>query len=466
VASRPLHVKELAEFLAIDFTARPIPKFYEHRRRKVDAVLSMCSNLLSVDCSSVVQFSDPSVEEYLTSPHLSYASDDTTSPLYHVFKTPAHTRAAQACLAILLHLGNDITEDSLQKYPLARYAAEHWIDHAQFEYVQQDVEEGLRCLFDPSKRHFAVSIWIHDPVIPAWRRTDRGERPSQPCGTHLYYAAHYGLHDIVKYLIIEHSLDVHSRGFDESTPLHVASSRGHMEVTRILLYYDGDTTAQDELGRTPLYEASYGGHVQVARILLKYGADAMAQDEFRVTPLHLACRRGHVQVARILLEHGADAKAKGKRGWTPLHEASSTGHMELVRILLEHGADMKTQDGDGRSPNREAPSGGHVGAVRMLLEHGADVNAQDENGSTLLHMASTEGRADVVLLLLEHGARTTIQNNMWYTPLHLACERGHVEVSRALLKHGADAAAQNGGSSTPLHAASWGGVCVHRPHAS
>lgn len=455
VASRPLHVQELTEFFASDFMVRPIPKFHEYQRWKVDAVLSMCSNLLAVDSSSIVHFLDPSVKEYLISAHLSDFSDDTASPLYHVFKTPAHTCAAQACLAILLHLDNNITRDNLQKYPLAEYAAEHWIDHARFEYVQQDVEEGLRCLFDPSKQHLAVLVWIHDPAIPwCWRtQTCRAaERPSQPSGTHLYYAAYYGLHSIVKYLITEHQLDVHSgfSGSGGSTPLHVASSRGHMEVARILLYYGGDATAQDNFWRrTPLDEASNEGHAQVARILLKYGADATAHNKLGTTPLHLACRGGHVEVARILLEYGADAKAKGKYGWTPLHDALSVGHMELVRILLEHGADMSRW-----TPNCKASSGGHVGPVRMLLDHGADVNARNEHRSTLLHLASKE---DIVLSLLEHGADMTAVDGSGYTPLLYACLLGQEEVTRTLLKHGADMTARNSHLSSPLHLASYMG---------
>jgi hypothetical protein len=48
VASRPLRVEELAEFLAFDFKAGPIPKFHENWRLDdpLDAVLSTCSTLL------------------------------------------------------------------------------------------------------------------------------------------------------------------------------------------------------------------------------------------------------------------------------------------------------------------------------------------------------------------------------------------------------------------------------------
>jgi hypothetical protein len=106
VASRPLRVEEVAEFLALDFNAGPIPRFYEDWRPEdpLDAVLSTCSSLLAivnVEDSPVIQFSHFSVKEFLTSPRLAESSD-ITSRRYHISMTPAHTLVAQACLGFLL----------------------------------------------------------------------------------------------------------------------------------------------------------------------------------------------------------------------------------------------------------------------------------------------------------------------------------------------------------------------------
>ncbi len=494
VASRPLRVEELREISAFEFTSRSIPTYHEDRRWEVDALLSMCSDLLSiaeVDGSRIIQFFRSSMKEYLTSPHISDPSD-TTSPLYDVDITSAHTRAAQACLGILLHLDKDVTRDSLLNFPLAEYAAEHWADHARIENVQQVVEGGLKCLFDPNKPHLAISIWIHDPEMPSWMRTVRAEKPSQPSGTPLHYAVLYGLHRIVKYLIDEHQQDIHSRGFDDkSTPLHVASSLGHIEIARILLDYGADAKAQDKHGRTPLHGSVFTGDRAVTESLLFFGAGATVQDEYGLTPLHQACRGGHMDVTRILLLYHADVNAKNKHGWTPLHEASSRGHTELVLYLLEHGADMEAQDRHGWTPYRGASSGGHVELIRKLLENGADkevpqaqnepvschraldeghvglalvllehgVDSKDEevHGSTLLHKASVGRHAEVVLLLLKRGADVTAQNKLGLTPLHQVSWKGHVEIARILLEHRAPVTVQDKLGWTPLHGASFGG---------
>jgi hypothetical protein len=100
VAPRPLCVKELAEFLAFDFKAGPIPKFHEEWRLEdpLEAVLSTCSTLLAlvdVDDSPVIQFSHFSVKEFLTSARFAEKRDDI-SYHYHVSMTPAHTFVAKA----------------------------------------------------------------------------------------------------------------------------------------------------------------------------------------------------------------------------------------------------------------------------------------------------------------------------------------------------------------------------------
>jgi hypothetical protein len=274
VASRPLHVKELADLLAFDFEARSIPEFHEVWRLEdpVDAILSTCSTLLAVindRGSPIVQFSHFSVKEFLTSTRLSETTD-IISRRYHVSMTPAHTLVAQACLGILLHLDKDVTSDSLRDFPLAEYAAKHWVDHARFEDVSRNVEDGMKQLFDPNKPHLAICVWIYDPAVSIWQQTTRNETPLPLPRTSLHCAASCGLSSVIEFLIIEHSQDVCSRNStDNATPLHLASRYGH---------------------------------VKAACKLIEHGADLTAQDKSRLTPLHLALQYRQVDVAHMLIE--------------------------------------------------------------------------------------------------------------------------------------------------------------------
>ena len=457
VASRPLRVEELSELLAFDFLAGPIPKFHDSWRMEdsLDAVLSSCSSLLTIvdgGYGKVIQFSHLSVIEFLTSSRLAEASDIIIRR-YHVSIIPAHTIAAQACLGTLLHLDKNSTRDSLQELPLAEYAAEHWIDHAQVEGVSQ-IEDGLKKLFDPRNPYLAACVWIHDP----WKRNRRAERPLPPHGTALHYAALWGLHFIVEFLVIEHSQDVNSRAFaNRATPLHLASQRGQLKAARTLIENGANVMAQNEDGETPLHLASQGGQVEVVRMLIYHGADVTAQSKDGVAALHLASQRGQLKAARMLLEHGADATAQNKDGVTPLHLASQGGQLEVVCMLIEHGVDVTAPNKDGDTLLHLASQRGQLEVARILIEHGADATTQNKDGVTPLHLASQGEQVEVIHMLIENGADVTAQNNDGVTPLHLASQRGQARVARMLIDHGADATAQNKDVVTPLHLASQGG---------
>ena len=318
VAFRPLRVEELAEIFAFDFK-RQIPEFREEfrlNRPPVEAVLSTCSTLLSVvkdQDHEVVQFAHFSVKEFLTSARFA-EKRNFISKRYHISMTPAHTVITQACLGMLFHLDQSITKDSLAQFPLAEYAAEHWFQHAHFDGVQQNAEEGIEQLFDRTKPYLCIWLWIHDPTVYSWQRRERYEGPVPPHGLPLHYAAFCGLHDVAKILATKYPKDVNSQSFDDaSTPLHLTLRQGY---------------------------------VNVAWMLVERGADVSAQAEDGWTPLHWASDGGHMDVARMLVERGADVSAQAKNGWTPLHWASSQGHMDVARMLVECGADGQATQAD------------------------------------------------------------------------------------------------------------------------
>jgi len=95
--------------------------------------------------------------------------NDSISRRYHVSMTPAHTLVTQACLGILLHLGENVTRDGLNNFPLADYAAEHWVEHARFEGVLENAEEGMKQLFDSRKSHLSIWVWIFDQLRDFYR---------------------------------------------------------------------------------------------------------------------------------------------------------------------------------------------------------------------------------------------------------------------------------------------------------
>jgi ankyrin repeat protein len=418
VAIRPLRVEELAELLAFDFPASPsegIPTLKESWRwdDEEEAVLSTCFSLITIiprDDHRVVQFSHFSVKEYLTSPRLAQSPHGEVSR-FRTDPEPAHTVMAQACLATLLWLGEHDGKDDAKVSPLVEYAAEHWVDHAQFEKVSSRVRSGMDALFDSSKSHFAAWLRVHNIDKKVWSPFSRysGQDLGYDVGSLLYYAAFCGFYDLAESLIIKHPDQVNARGGLNLSPLPAALCKRHFHV---------------------------------ANLLYRHGAVVDVQGNHKFTPLHAASRHGQVDTMRWLLDHGADANTRSSYWFTPLGQATRSGHLEAVQVLLEHNADTNLQMSTGNTPLHLAFSyvdsvGNVVDIVQRLLEHGADPNIRNNHHKTPLHQALFYGSLDAARLLLTYGAKVDEKDGEGITPFQWAASRGHDEMAKLLVEHAA-----------------------------
>jgi hypothetical protein len=191
VSIRPLRVEELAEILAVEFDATAAPSFNEDLRPMdaEEAVLSACSSLIAIvdrEGGQVVQFSHFSVQEFLASDRLATAEERLSC--YHILPEPAHALLAHAGLSVLLRLNNTVDRNAIGHFPLALYAARHWVDHAQFGNVSSHIEEAMERLLDPTNPHFAAWIWLYD-IDHHWVNPMSDVRPTQPEAVPLYYAS-------------------------------------------------------------------------------------------------------------------------------------------------------------------------------------------------------------------------------------------------------------------------------------
>jgi ankyrin repeat protein len=415
VAVRPLLVEELAELLAFDFqasTSGGIPTFKEDWRwdDEEEAVLSTCSSLIAIvrnGGSRVVQFTHFSVKEYLTSPRLAQSPHGEVSR-FRIDLEPAHTVMAQACLATLLQLDECAGKSDAKVSPLVKYAAQHWVDHAQFEKVSSRVRNGMIDLFDNSKPHFPAWLQVYD-IDEVWSTFSPSSRDS--VGSLLYYAAFCGFYDLAEHLIVKHPDQVNARGGRNLFPLPAALCKRHLHIANLLYRHGAVVDVQGSGERTPLYVASLQGHVDTMRWLLDHGADANARIIYDITPLIQAAYATHLEAVQVLLEHNADINSHDVNDKTPLYWVLTCGDPEgkvvdIVRRLLEHGADPNIHDENHKTPLHQASSRGWLDTARLLLSYGAKVDEQDENGKTPFHVAASESeRCDEMRkLLVEHGA--------------------------------------------------------------
>jgi ankyrin repeat protein len=401
-AVRPLRVEELAEVLAIDFDERGTTKLNPAWRWEdpEQAVMSACSSLVIIvkdGDSRVVRFSHSSVKQFLTSNWLAVLAEsirnvshyhiqlETAHSIlaesirdvshYHIQLETAHSILAQACLGILLQFDDRIDRDNIEGFPLARYAAQYWATHARFGNASPHIKDGMECLFDEDKPHFATWLWIYNE--------DRGGRsmstirPNEPEAFPLYYAAKLGLQDLVEHLIVKRPELVNARGWKEMTPMHAAASGGHANILRLLQGHGADVGSRNKYGETPLHGASWSGKLDAGHCLLDLGVDVNARNEDDWTPLFHAIFHKHTEFAQMLLKRGAVIDARSVFRSTALHAAVRGGDVQAVRLLLEHGADVNARDSRGWTPSRWKSTLGQE-MVQLLAEY---TSTSDETAS-------------------------------------------------------------------------------------
>jgi ankyrin repeat protein len=309
-------------------------------------------------------------------------------------------------------LGELVDEHNIEdKFPLARYAAEHWVDHAQFENVSSHIREGMEQLFDPDVSYFTAWLQLHDidtePLFGSllYEFAPSSYRRSNSA-TPLYYAALCGFDDLAEQLVIKHPQQVYTTGGYFVSPLGAALRGGHLKIAQSLYERGADVDVQGSDDQTLLYGATWSRHLEIVQWLLSRGANPNVRDKiYGLTPQHSAAAFGLVEISRLLLQYKADSNAQDHHERTPLRVASDQGHVNVARLLLEHGADVDAR-GDIRNTSlHRASYSGHLDVARLLVEHGANIDAEDGKGRTALQVASESGHHDIAKFLSDHGSK-------------------------------------------------------------
>ncbi|RYC78788.1 hypothetical protein BFJ63_vAg18337, partial [Fusarium oxysporum f. sp. narcissi] len=288
-SERPLTLNEAVDVIAVRIDSRPGYFDPEDRLPCSNEITRFCPSLVSIVCGShrgqdvveEVQLAHFSVKEYLLN-----------SDVKGFIHAEASIVITQTCLAYLNSLEGDIVAMIKSQFPLAKYAAEVWMDHTSPAEVSKDIVAA------------AVSFLENDLLFRLWTRLYQPDKPlaEEPGTTRascLYFTCFAGLTETVKALL-PNNRNVNAQGGDYGNSLQAASYNGHEEIVRLLLDEGADVNAQGGLCGNALYAASEGGQKDVVRLLLDEGADVNAQGGSYGTALQVASARGHEEIASLL----------------------------------------------------------------------------------------------------------------------------------------------------------------------
>jgi len=301
----------------------------------------------------------------------------------------------------------------------------------------------------------------------------------------LCFAAARGDVAEVKKLVNGHSPN--AADYDSRTPLHIASSRGQVDVIKILIDSKAQIDCVDHFGRTPLMEACRQRQMAAAKLLHENGAmlgfekdfeprvssvisidsadlrDSQASLNFDSEPAPEVMDK-FAEAAELcaaasdpqqlwfltsLLKFRADANAGDYDRRTPLHLACASGNHAAVEVLIqEESINMSCRDNFGRTPLMEAVRHGNENCARLLQTRGAhhgfceDGNTDDSNvthaGQELCQAAFSGQNSYLNNLISLCGLSPDCCDYDKRTALMLACAEGNMEAAVSLVQIKAD----------------------------
>lgn len=173
--------------------------------------------------------------------------------------------------------------------------------------------------------------------------------------------------------LVSQGVNPSSKNVDNRSPLHLASSEGHLDVVKYLIEEKKvDVNVGDRHGNTPLFEAQVGEHQEVVDYIKSKGGSLIAGND-ETNGLCDAVFADDIENVREMIKGGVDVNAPNQQGSTALHIAALNGRLTLVEELLKNGAQVNITNRWGYTPLQDAIRNKQKEVKQFLLENGAVV---------------------------------------------------------------------------------------------
>ncbi|XP_031549445.1 serine/threonine-protein phosphatase 6 regulatory ankyrin repeat subunit B-like isoform X2 [Actinia tenebrosa] len=271
--------------------------------------------------------------------------------------------------------------------------------------------------------------------------------------TPLHLACTKGHLEMVKLFILKGADIQYSRTFDGRTALHKAASFGHLDIINFLLDEGAKVDARDYTNRTPFLEAVANGQSGSAVLLLSRGAEITAYDNQVKNCLHLAIENENQDTLMVLLDTDGcleNLYSPDIRERVPLHYAAVCSNIKVLQVLLKKQTRFIFQDENQQTPMYLAAEAGRADHVEALGRAGSSINDRDDEGRSALHVAAAKGHRKVCEKLIKRGADVNCRDNLRSTPLMAAARNGGIKTCETLLENEAEIDNVNTSEDTAL----------------
>jgi hypothetical protein len=255
---RPLKLSEAVEVIATQIDREPRRFRVGNRLFSGADVLRYCPGLVLI--ADVTRYNETVQELHLA--HFSVKEYLLKEDQFDLGS--ASTAITRTCLTYLTDIESSHSRIK-HDFPMARFAAQFWMDHA----VSAETSEDLV--------RTTVSFLQDKTTFQRWGRLYQAddpwnENPGPPEASALYYACLGGLARAARDLMNE-GADVNAQGGRYGNVLQAASLRGHLEIVQLLLDKGADINAQGGFYGNALQAASEGGHLEVVHLLNQRNAN-------------------------------------------------------------------------------------------------------------------------------------------------------------------------------------------------
>ncbi|WP_341810936.1 MULTISPECIES: ankyrin repeat domain-containing protein [unclassified Wolbachia] len=259
-----------------------------------------------------------------------------------------------------------------------------------------------------------------------------------------------------------------------STPLHIAAAANEAEVAQFLLDNGANINATNYKGFTPLYLASFYCYLDMVKLLLFNNADTSIKDVNGKTAsdvvggyrrnmcdsdarrkiasmLEHTAKVSSIGTIQTVLEMGnnystADVTSKKVELFIDeLFTAINIGNFQKVEKCIKEAesigikSEILSSERHGIKPIHFTTDKCDLKILQLLLNEGADINATNtEYFNTSLHIAAINGKLEIAQLLIDSGANINATNYKGFTPLYLASFHCQSDMVKLLFCNNAD----------------------------